>query len=338
MANISDYCSKKIQALSFVASYMVVLIHANPGLPLHRGWGGVYQIIVQDGICGFAVPFFFIVTGYFFMNRYDASFLWWNAAIRKRVRSLMIPYFLWCCLAIIIGRMTSSVWPDWTEAFGITTITPANPPLWYIKLVFVMGIVSPILIWILNNVTTRKWLLLLLGIAILLLLSMDILLIKTVGRSVLYFGLGIGIARGLFGKQFDINWISKILIVCWIGAVLGELILLKRYRLYWNKAWLYMPLISAPLIWFGYDVLYNRIRFLRSMVSNARFLDVCKTSFFIYCSHAVLMMIAWSWYKPDSVCNVFVFGTCVFVICLVCAMMIRRASSRCYSLLVGGRL
>lgn len=59
--------NKKVQLISFVLACVVVFFHAGHGPdPMHTK---VMAIAAQN----VAVPFFFVISGYFFMKRYDGS-------------------------------------------------------------------------------------------------------------------------------------------------------------------------------------------------------------------------------------------------------------------------
>lgn len=76
--------SAKIKVLSFLAAIFVVLIHVGGQLDCDVWVNRVYLIFVRQGIYSFAVPFFFVVSGYFFMNHYDGSLEWWRVALLKK--------------------------------------------------------------------------------------------------------------------------------------------------------------------------------------------------------------------------------------------------------------
>lgn len=198
---ISQYNSSKIKALSLVAAFMVVQIHSCYGVGMSRLWGKLYKIFMVEGIYGFAVPFFFIVSGYFFMNRYDGSARWWIDGIYKRIRSLILPYFVWVILYICIVRF---LFGDFRMKplldFGIITVTPANGSMWYVKVLFFMCIGSPLLIasmeWLRKCSSMVLWAFLLGG----LMLGLPIPGFKTYWRAAFYFCIGIGISMGIFDK------------------------------------------------------------------------------------------------------------------------------------------
>ena len=103
---ISQYNSLKIKVLSLVAALMVVQIPSCYGVGMSSLGGKLYKIFMVEGVYGFAVPFFFIVSGYFFMNRYDGSMRWWINGISKRAKSLLLPYVVWVILYICIVRFS----------------------------------------------------------------------------------------------------------------------------------------------------------------------------------------------------------------------------------------
>lgn len=78
--------SNKIKNLSFLCSLAVVAIHC--------GWDedSLMKSFFCEGVARIAVPFFFVVSGYF-LARHIGEDGWYKQELRKRVASLLIPYF-----------------------------------------------------------------------------------------------------------------------------------------------------------------------------------------------------------------------------------------------------
>nr|WP_314593792.1 acyltransferase family protein [uncultured Porphyromonas sp.] len=110
----SERLSQLVSAARFPLMILVVLIHvplpehAIPALPLDlplsaSAWYFYASRIISFGIGAMAVPMFFLFSGYYMFFKQKA----WNDAsvylgeMRKRLKGLVIPYFIWCSLALI---------------------------------------------------------------------------------------------------------------------------------------------------------------------------------------------------------------------------------------------
>ena len=104
MKYCSDFTSRKIRILSFLATISVVIIHTN-ALEGNREVAAAWWIGNLIGYAQrWAVPFFFVVSGFFLHRVFEcqqhviaATFL------KKRVKTLLIPYLFW---GAIYGTVT----------------------------------------------------------------------------------------------------------------------------------------------------------------------------------------------------------------------------------------
>ncbi len=116
------------------------------------------------------MPFFFVVSGFFFAAHFDERG-WWARETKKRIRSLVVPFFIWSLLAYVLLAPLSIV-ADLIahRPFGTNLSIPENPlgfdldklpflvPLWYVRCLFFFVLLSPLfkvgirkfrLVWIL---------------------------------------------------------------------------------------------------------------------------------------------------------------------------------------------
>ena len=100
---MTEYLSNKFRWLSLVATWAVVCIHSRTD----RWAVGVedYATKVEASIADlfhFAVPLFFVISGYMFVNSFKKH--GWLLLLKRKVRSLYIPMVLWCivCLALCL--------------------------------------------------------------------------------------------------------------------------------------------------------------------------------------------------------------------------------------------
>lgn len=165
---ISQELSNKIANMSFVCACLVVSIHVK--------WGGDVgsvcwwmREIFKSGYSNIAVPFFFVVSGYFLAGHINESG-WWKRETIKRVKSLLIPFFVFALLVALLGAPVSII-ADYRAGrpFG-TTVTilnvhkwlplvglkldvfPLYAPLWFLRSLFIYVLLSPGIVWLLRKI------------------------------------------------------------------------------------------------------------------------------------------------------------------------------------------
>lgn len=138
-------------------------------------------------ISGLAVPSFFFFSGFLFFFKKDPSIeLKIIPKLKRRVKSLIIPYLIWNIIALLIlwlracvrlrtlsfGEMVNVLNENgWFRIFWDSSIrlgqsgAPADMPLWFLRdLIIVEFVISPFLLYILDNKYRGFFLLLILFI------------------------------------------------------------------------------------------------------------------------------------------------------------------------------
>lgn len=123
------------------------------------GWWFVR--LTRNGLCCLAVPFFFAVSGYFLSRHFDERG-WWLRETGKRTASLLVPYLFWCLAFFVFERVGTAAAKAGSAdaflqslsfpasrlavAFGLRMdATPGLVPVWYIRALFVIVLVSPVM-------------------------------------------------------------------------------------------------------------------------------------------------------------------------------------------------
>lgn len=133
------------------------------------------------------VPLFFFISGFlFFYKTEDFNLMVWKDKLKRRIRTLLIPYLCWISLYIfyiigqkicgvfINGNPVSGIWdfiqsggvhfyfdfvtfPGIPDVFGYDHFqsAPILGPLWFMRDLMLMALIAPI-IWILNK-NLRIW-------------------------------------------------------------------------------------------------------------------------------------------------------------------------------------
>ena len=98
---ISPETSCRIANLGFVCTLLVIVIHIR-NVPQEVGslpW--IAHFVVRNVFASVAVPFFFIVSGCF-LGRHVGEPGWWRRALVQRMRTLGIPWFVWCLVPFLV--------------------------------------------------------------------------------------------------------------------------------------------------------------------------------------------------------------------------------------------
>lgn len=158
MYPISNQLSNKFANMSFICMLLVVLIHCY--IPSAKGscfwWfteiigGGAW---LTGGFVRCAVPWFFLLSG-FLLAGHIAELGWWVAALKKRVMSLLVPYFFWSLVAaipiFIYWIVFKQSFPELKfilKALGLQICgLPLMKQLWFLRCLFLCVVLSPLLV------------------------------------------------------------------------------------------------------------------------------------------------------------------------------------------------
>ena len=105
---------------------------------LASGWDTyeVLKIVLSQTLVKAAMPTFFVMSGYlFFANatRWNAQTYWQK--IKRRIKSLLIPYIIWNLLMAVK-----------LKAFSLSILwEPANMPLWFLRDLIIVSLLTPII-------------------------------------------------------------------------------------------------------------------------------------------------------------------------------------------------
>ena len=171
---MNQYLSKKIKYISFFAMIGVVFCHAynyinrflQPTTVLAEGPnpGTMLQFFISNGLVRFGVPIFFAFSGYLFFVSFEFSWKGYLTKVLKRIRTLVLPYFIWTALA---GGLLYWVYLEGGlykysivyERVGIVLLNGVqewilNSPafqLWYILDLFKLVLISPLIYFLVKK-------------------------------------------------------------------------------------------------------------------------------------------------------------------------------------------
>lgn len=128
--------------LSFIGACLIVALHIDQAsgfmAPIYRA----------------AVPLFFMMSGYWLVGHIEKKG-WWKDALKKRVKTLLIPYFFWITATLgvlmalkfvgsLVGLPVTDVysWRYIVDSYGwnLCKGVPAN--MWYVRCLYIFVILS----------------------------------------------------------------------------------------------------------------------------------------------------------------------------------------------------
>ena len=280
---MNAYISEKIKVLSLLAIWGVLFIHSQVPCSLNS-FAGLFQNIIV-GFSRFAVPFFFVISGFLFFLKGDSLFDYFLKQ-KKRIRTLLLPYLCWCLIFILIIFFVNKIVElnsdyfmllnngDYFDFFKYVFLTPAAFHLWYIRDLMVLVVISPLIGYFLRK---NSYITLSLG----LIFTISFWGKNFIPSGVLFYCLGAYYAikkKYLFG---DIS--NRISIILLLGA--SVVIVVTSYmNITINNH--VEPIITTMLV-IGLWGIYN---YLDNFYSR-KLLMFADCTFFIYCAHIPLLMI-----------------------------------------------
>lgn len=166
MRRITLDLSKRFAGMSFLCAIMIVFFHATPAPEMGSFNWWFFQLFGREGICGIAVPYFFACSGFFLAGHYGED-AWWGNEVLKRVRSLVVPYFIWMAVGIVLSLLVTYAKHRFFHAElqdefltlpfqeKIVLYLGLHPfrdigVLWYVRTLFFMVLAAPVIFFFLR--------------------------------------------------------------------------------------------------------------------------------------------------------------------------------------------
>ncbi len=228
--------------LSVMAMGSVVLIHAGAGDRSElAAWSVILQNLFTKELVAWAVPFFFIQSGYWACRTYCIGSRGYSSMIASKAKSLLMPYFLWsiyggiaflplvCFTNLVAHRAlfertflgASTLLGCLDRLFGVTYFSPIGMgPLWYVRMLLLIFLTLPLWIFLARQ---SKKIILILGCCILGLIP-DLYIVYTPYAlrlaSLGYFLIGMWAALSDGAGLCLTRTASSIALVIWVGLAI----------------------------------------------------------------------------------------------------------------------
>lgn len=307
------------------------------------------QTFISYGITRIAVPLFFLISGYLFFLGFKNSKNEIANKIKKRIRTLVIPYFFWVLFGILFYFVLQSLPQlhqffakklikdysslDWFNAIFVNII-PYQ--LWFLRDLIVMVFLSPI-IYVVIKKTNYFYLLVIVPFWI---LNQDNLIFTS--EALLFFSIGsyLALEKSELLEKKTIN--SYLFLSIWI-----VILLLKTFsEFYFERGSLPVVLLlkSSILVgiyafWNWYDCLIknnqNRFKIVNPIINF---------SFFLYVFHEpILTIIKKGLFKilgtgGNSYFLIYLISPFITIfICVLVGMLFKKVIPSIYNFTTGNR-
>lgn len=322
----------------------VVLIHASVGMPDSVRGEDIPSLVfsILRVVIMITVPVFFIISGFLFFKGVESFGKdKYVGKLKTRVRTLLVPYVLWtliCLLYLSMKRLPAILHTGSTDSISdmltwqifwmYKDCLPLHFPLWYVRDLIIMCLVSPI-IWLLIKKLRHLAMLLIFGAF----MMHDIDYHMSFPNSIFYFSLGayfsicsIDIQRIMMKLRWGILLIALLAIV---GSVQGNITLTR----------------------------FSHVVLALSYIGMSCFLTCkyqCKVPkvltdsvFFVYCMHCIMVVMMFNrifiLLIPNSAqpawlfMRMFVVGTLTIATCVALFISLRRFFPKTMAVLTGRR-
>lgn len=158
--------SISLKNLKTVLMFLVVAIHCNLSF-VHFDiredftFYFFFQYLLVEILAKSAVPTFYVISGYFMAYKVETFDLYWyKTKLKSRIDRFIIPYVIWNILYLFVytfenylkgGDWLSFLTYNFFRSFWATdTGLPMDFPLWYIRDLILLIIVTPVLLYVIR--------------------------------------------------------------------------------------------------------------------------------------------------------------------------------------------
>ena len=280
--------SRKIVFLNFIltcfmVSYHTVSLHESLALnswDLRFSHGFVHMF----GMMGnFAMCYFFFISAYLLFRKYELRD--YPTKIKKRITSLLIPYFVWQTIITILDIIQKQYVFNLHDIFARTVLIekfPQDGPLWYVLVIFYLALLSPILLVIFKQKKLGWVFVVTITVGIQLLFRLPYQIVKNfiqfgLMENVLYYlpCYLVGAYFGKYEKEFDskksIQYVLSLICVAFLLEGFVKTVFV-------NVAKVMLPIL---------------VFYLLPAIKNFKMRDVYNLTFLMYAIHQPLIYDLW---------------------------------------------
>ena len=337
---MDKYLSNKIKNISLILTFLVVVLHAynleSSKLTLSINY--FIQNFISYGICTVAVPMFFMISGYLFFYKFNPTLKGWINKYKKRFKSLVIPFVIWCLGWMIVlylvqltsfGRMffSNMIVSDFSikQLFEYTFKYPIPFQLWYISDLIKLVIISPIIYYLVRFLEK-------IYIPIIIVLCF----INIINFPIIFFSLGCYMALNYPKLNFKVNRsVFRLVVIGFLICSVLRVFTLNNINYIGESLLAITRILGILSIWFGYDFIakgYDKV------------FKIAEYGIFIYFFHepfqSFFYRVTFKLINKTEVSQFilyFVTPILTIIISVSIAIIFKRYMKNIYCILTGGR-
>jgi fucose 4-O-acetylase-like acetyltransferase len=366
---MNRFVSQKFRFFSFVCIALLLFVH---GYNLNKGYLTPFTLVEEkltfttfieyffaNGALRFRIPLLFIISGYIFALQDYKPF---GERIKKRFRTLIIPYLIWGAVGIGITYLlqqyplTAQAVRDsqldqlgdnrpyneigWSGIIYRWLLRPPSFQLWFIRSLFFYNLLYPLF----RLLVTRFPIIWFSFLFVLWLTMFSMLFFE--GQGLFFFCLGIFLNKHHYPLEKKPKWFSAFL--CWLFFIgIGVIKTFMAFELddtnpetKWIMSTLHVVSVAAGIvaIWFGSDTV------VKYLMNRKWFVNLTALSFIIFAFHVPLLQyfsrllfIFWHNFQYYRLATYIVAPTVVFFLCVGFGYLFRAVAPKAYKIATGGR-
>ncbi|MDH6309359.1 surface polysaccharide O-acyltransferase-like enzyme [Dysgonomonas sp. PFB1-18] len=339
---ISEYLSNKLRLLSFLLIIMVIVIHNYFGiLSPHGSWPYIMKTVISKGLCYVANPLFFMISGFFFFRKKEEfNPQGYSTMLRKKVRTLLIPYLLISALVITVyAAFNISQFSNAGEVLWVWLAEPIPFHLWFLRYLMLLCLLSPLVCYLVKNGKFLYIAVLLLA-WLLLYHKIDWPLI-----SLTFFSVGAFIAMHDIRIPYYNG--NRILLAAstflWVFFAYVACIVLEEHEFAMSVVRNLSIVCGLVSVWLLYDCFYKYIDWFArsSIITYSFFIYLMHKPLMLYVNKAVMRTMALFTKAEYAVINgqvsYLLTPLITVVICAVTGIFLNRYLTPVYKVVTGGR-
>lgn len=358
---ISNFDSQKIKVLNLFLILLVLYIHSYyleaADYPVAMA---LQKFTGNNGLSRVAVPLFFLLSGMLFFNGVTKVRQCFQK-LRKRIRSLLIPYLLWNIIFVLwyvllqnlpgvggfinsdmVGKVTGgTIFNGLKELFWV----PAAFQLWFLRDLLFIVLLSSALYYLIKY---TKWLSPIIALIAMVVLvgsgfftAIDYELNRIDGIAFFCLGGCVSMSNSL--EQID-RWLSKpvvaIAVIVFFGNAAWQ-IFGEDFNAWYNSL---TALCGCIVVWKGYDWIVSKDSINHKPLTINLLTPYLGYSFFIYLFHEpafnIIKKIGLKAFGEHEWSLIILYMINPLIMCavaIVVAKVLQRYIPKTYSILVGGR-
>ena len=280
---MNKYLSNKFRWLAFIATWAVVCIHSRTERwnPMANDYGNALQPRIGD-LFRFAVPLFFVISGYFFVSSYKKH--GYLGMLKSKFWSLYVPMVLWSFVSLaLLLPIRLYAQHDVPTVLDVVTVplmhfNSGAIQFWYVRALIILTIALPLVALCMK----RVWLCAVPMIAGMLIPQGTTAEHLHVPVTLFFFFGGILLAGGGGMYKYSLKTSSFLAVISAALLVVATLNVDIIGAHYFNS--FVQPILMIAFLWFGYDVVAEKwgVKEYPSSLSGM---------FSVYCLH--LITICW---------------------------------------------